>query len=111
MRGDERAIAGRILNAAAAIPVEHIHGLHDVATAGLKRLVVNAVDVRNVEVEGRTVAFAISLSSAIMTRESPMIICACMIDPSGRLIVSWESLAPNACFKNSMTFGALRTVR
>jgi hypothetical protein len=52
MRGDEPAIAGRILNPAAATPVKHIHGLHDVATASLKRLAVNAVDVRNVEVKG-----------------------------------------------------------
>ena len=40
-----------------------------------------------------------------------MVTCACMIDPSGRLMASSESLAPNACFKKSMTFGALRTVK
>ena len=54
MSGDEPAIAGRVLNAAAAIPVEHIHGLNDVATAGLKRLMVNAVDVRDALVSWRS---------------------------------------------------------
>src|SRR3569833_1566206 len=51
VRGYEPAVARRILYATASVAVEHIRGLHHVAAAGLNRLLVNPIDVRNVLVE------------------------------------------------------------
>src|SRR5690242_12108149 len=53
VRSYKPAIARRILYATAAVAVEHIRGLHDIAAAGLECLLVNAINVRNVDVEAR----------------------------------------------------------
>src|ERR671916_399992 len=49
-------------------------------------------------------------ASPIMTRESPICTSACMTLPSGR---RWRmsSVAPNACWRNSISRGTSRTTR
>ena len=51
LRSDIPAIARRILHAAVARAVEHVHRLHDRITAGHDRLLVHNVRIRNVELK------------------------------------------------------------
>src|SRR6185369_12159152 len=51
MGADVPAVACRIHHAAAAVAVELVGRLHERLAAGLERLLINGVDVRNVEIE------------------------------------------------------------